>query len=289
VSVVLITGCSSGIGLETALAFAAGGASVAATMRDPSTSTELCRRAAAEGLEIEVVALDVTDDDSVVGAVDEIDRRLGPIDVLVNNAGVAYIGSVETIDIERARQIHETNFWGAVRTIRAVLPAMRERRGGVIVNVSSLAGRLPGAGYMAFYYSSKHALSAMTESLAVEVGPCGVRVVCVEPGSFATAVTEKGEWAATGSGPYAADESWMRAYYTATGEAGGDSREVAAAILAAVDDETTPLHVPVGEGTAGAVAGASRTAFEDWADATIARIETVSGPRPVSGGPSRGD
>src|SRR5687768_8382205 len=113
--VVLITGCSSGIGLEAALAFARRGDTVAASMRDPAGGDTLQRRAKEEGLEIDIVTLDVTDDESVVAAVRDVETRLGPIDVLVNNAGVGYPGPVETIDWERARAVYETNVWGPVR------------------------------------------------------------------------------------------------------------------------------------------------------------------------------
>src|SRR4029079_7710696 len=103
-------------------------------------------------------------------------------------AGIGYDGAVETVLEADARALMETNFWGAFRMIRAVLPEMRERRGGVIVNVSSLAGRIPGTLYNSMYAASKHALGTLSESLATEVGPFNVRVVCVEPGFFSTEI-----------------------------------------------------------------------------------------------------
>src|SRR5262245_22367505 len=235
-AVVVITGCSSGIGLETALAFAARGDSVAATVRDAWRADRLDQRAAGAGLGLDVTAMDVTSDATVTNAIEDVTRRLGPIDVLVNNAGAARLGPVETIPIDQARATDETNFWGPVRTIRAVLPAMRERHRGVIVNVTSLAARLPGVACNGFYYASKHALSALSESLAAEVGPFGVRVVCIEPGNVLTDLSIKNDWDHLNPGPYAADEAWIRKRYKASAAAGRDSRDVAAAILAAVDD-----------------------------------------------------
>ena len=142
-SVVLITGCSSGFGLEAALAFARRGDTVYATMRDLARADRLTGRADAEGLHLELLALDVDDDASVSAAVDEVEATHGAIDVLVNNAGVSHKGPVETIDIDQARALMETNLWGAVRTMRAALPAMRARAHGVIVNVTSAARGCP--------------------------------------------------------------------------------------------------------------------------------------------------
>ena len=120
-SVVLITGCSTGIGLETALAFARRGDTTYASMRNPARATRLLERAQADGLAVEVITLDVCDDASVAGAITQVEAEHGAIDVLVNNAGVGHDGPVETIEIDDARSVLETNFWGAVRTTRAAL------------------------------------------------------------------------------------------------------------------------------------------------------------------------
>jgi NAD(P)-dependent dehydrogenase (short-subunit alcohol dehydrogenase family) len=283
-SVVLITGCSSGIGLETALAFARRGDTVAASMRNPAGGDELHRRAKDEGLDIDVVTLDVTDDESVTSAVRDVETRIGPIDVLVNNAGVGYSGPIETIDLDRARAVMETNYWGPVRTIRAVLPSMRVRVSGVIINVSSTAGRVPGTGFNAFYGSSKHALGALTEALAMEVGAFGIRAVCIEPGFFATDIFSKSRWAdVDDSTPYADDDRWINTFYVTSGEAiGGDPASVATAIVSAVDDEHTPTHVLVGDDAhqfVGLVEGAGT--FEAWLPIATQIVEGVVGPRPV--------
>ena len=121
--VVLITGCSTGIGLATALAFARGGDTVVASMRNVAKADPLMKRAADEGLTVGLVQLDVTDDASVTAAVVEVEKLHGAVDVVVNNAGVGYDGPIETIDIDRARAVYEANVWGPVRVSRAVIRA----------------------------------------------------------------------------------------------------------------------------------------------------------------------
>ena len=157
-SVVLITGCSSGFGLEAALAFARRGDTVCATMRSLAKADGLQKRAKAEGLTVHVHQLDVTDPASVTQAVSDVVAEHGRIDVLVNNAGVAYSGAVETMRVERALAAMDTNFWGAFRMIQEVVPAMRQQRSGVVINVSSVAGRVPATAYTSMYAASKHAL-----------------------------------------------------------------------------------------------------------------------------------
>jgi NAD(P)-dependent dehydrogenase (short-subunit alcohol dehydrogenase family) len=282
-SVVLVTGSSSGIGLETALAFARRGDMTYASMRSPEGAPALAGRARAEGLTLDVLALDVTDEASVTSAVRGIEDRHGAVDILVNNAGIDHSGSVETLPIERARAIVETNLWGPVRTSRAALPAMRARGAGVIVNVSSLAGRVPGTPYGGFYAASKHALAALSESLAAELGPFGVRVVCVEPGFVATEIFSK-SWShgTRAFDPYSADHRWVREFFVDRGErGGGDPRLVADAIVAAAHDRATPVHLLVGDDAATYVDVAARAGgYEGWATAVIDLFESVAGPRP---------
>lgn len=219
---VLITGCSSGIGLETALAFARRGDHTYASMRNPEKAARLRERAAAENLEVEVLALDVTDDASVAAAVQLVEERHGAVDVLVNNAGITYAGAIEVTPIEQARAVMETNFWGVLRTIRAALPAMRARGGGVIVNVSSLAGRVWSVPYGGFYSASKAGIGSLSEALAGEVEQFGVRVVCIEPGSFATDVqTNAFNRELSEEDPYSADEAWLTRFMVRIAEAGG--------------------------------------------------------------------
>jgi NAD(P)-dependent dehydrogenase (short-subunit alcohol dehydrogenase family) len=284
VAVVLITGCSSGIGLEAALAFAARGDTAVASMRNPAKAGTLRERAAAEGLTVDLVTLDVTDDASVTAAVVEVEQRHGPIDVLVNNAGVGYAGPVETIDLERARALVETNFWGPVRTMRAVLPSMRERGSGVIVNVSSVAGRVPGTPYQGFYGASKHALGALTEAMVMELEPFGVRFVLIEPGFFATSIMENGDGTTVPAGPYATDQRWITDFYEKSLEdAGGDPAVVGDRIVTAAHDPESPLHQLVGDDAVMFVdLVAQAGTVEAWIPMGESIAASLAGPRPVA-------
>ncbi len=174
--VVLITGCSTGFGLLTALRFQREGWTTVSTMRTPAKADERLA---------EVVALDVTSDESVRAAVDGVLARHGRIDVVVNNAGLGMRGAMEDVSVDEAKAVFETNVWGVHRMLHAVLPAMRAQGSGVIVNVSSLAG-LVARPFGGAYSASKHALEAISESLHHEVRPFGIRVAVVEPGQFET-------------------------------------------------------------------------------------------------------
>ena len=282
--VVLITGCSTGIGLESALGFARQGDTVFASMRNQKKSGQLQERAAAEGLEVEMLTLDVTDDASVVAAVAEVEQRHGAVDVLVNNAGVGFSGPVESIDIDRARAIVETNLWGAVRTIRAVLPKMRERETGTIINVTSVAGRVPGTPYQSFYAASKHGLGALSESLQFEVAPYGIRVACIEPGFFATEIFANSEIAKVDlTTPYGPDHAWLDDFYLKSGEAaGGDPAVVAEAIVKAANDPAPPIHTLVGDDAVLFVDLVNQAeSFEGWVPVATQIVESAAGPRPV--------
>jgi NAD(P)-dependent dehydrogenase (short-subunit alcohol dehydrogenase family) len=188
--VVLITGCSSGIGLASARRFAAAGFRVYASVRRPDSAAELRAEAAARGWALTTPTLDVTSDPSVNDAVAAIIAEAGRIDVLVNNAGYYLLGPLEEITPDELRAQLETNVVGVLRVTRAVLPAMRERRAGAIVNMSSVSGRvaLPVA---APYHASKWALEALVEGLRYEVAAFGVRVTMIEPGPFKTALHAK--------------------------------------------------------------------------------------------------
>jgi NAD(P)-dependent dehydrogenase (short-subunit alcohol dehydrogenase family) len=175
--VAVITGASSGIGRATALALHEAGFDVIATMRNPAAGQELpCR----------VERLDVTDDASV----DDLFDRVGPVDVLVNNAGVGGPGSCEETTINDLRDVMEANFFGAVRCTKKVIKPMREAGRGCIVNVTSVAGRVVAAMQSA-YTASKFALEGWSESLAEELIPFGVRVAIVEPGVVFTPIFDK--------------------------------------------------------------------------------------------------
>ncbi len=178
--VILVTGCSSGIGRATALEAALRGHRVFATARNRSDLTELERRE-----NLQALALDVTDAGSIRTAVEAVLSRAGRIDALVNNAGYGQYGAVEDVSIDEWRAQFEVNLFGAIAVLQAVLPAMRRARSGTLVNVSSVAGRF-AVPFAAPYSATKHALEAVSDALRVELSPFGIRVVLVEPGPVTT-------------------------------------------------------------------------------------------------------
>ncbi len=190
-STALVTGTSSGIGLATAVSLARAGHVVAATMRNLDRAGDLRKIAAEEQLSVDIEALDVDDDASVRGAFAAIAARHGPIDILVNNAGIPGGGAIEETPVESFREVMETNYFGALRCIKEVVPGMRKRKRGTIVNVTSVAGRNASAP-LASYAASKWALEALSECLAQEMRAFNVRVAIVEPGVIATSIFGKG-------------------------------------------------------------------------------------------------
>jgi NAD(P)-dependent dehydrogenase (short-subunit alcohol dehydrogenase family) len=199
-SIALVTGTSTGIGLATAVTLARGGHTVIATMRNLASAGKLQKIVTVEKLPVTLAALNVDDDASVDSALGNVLAEHGRLDVLVNNAGVGGVGSVEEDSTARFREVMETNFFGALRCIKAVVPGMRERRQGCIVNVTSLSGRLalaPAAAYCA----SKFALEALSECLAQEMKAFNVRVAIIEPGVIATPIFSKAKPIPKGS-PY---------------------------------------------------------------------------------------
>jgi NAD(P)-dependent dehydrogenase (short-subunit alcohol dehydrogenase family) len=187
-SCVLVTGSNRGIGLATALALGRTGHNVYATMRNLDRGGELRAAIAKEKLPIEVYAMDVDSDASVTSAIAAIRSKAGFVDCLVNNAGVFIGGSIEELGMDDFKAVMETNYFGAVRCIRALLPDMRKRRSGCVINVTSVAGRIALAP-MAPYTASKFALEALSETLAQELKPFNIRVAIVEPGIIDTAMS----------------------------------------------------------------------------------------------------
>jgi NAD(P)-dependent dehydrogenase (short-subunit alcohol dehydrogenase family) len=182
---IVITGTSSGIGLATALELGRAGHKVYATMRNPARAPQLGEQVAHEALPVSILTMDIDSDQSVADCFAAIDRQVDSIDVLVNNAGIERHGSIEELPIEDFRAIMEPNYFGALRCIRRVVPGMRERKSGCIIRVTSVAGKIalpPLGGYAA----SKFALEALSEALAGELKPFGVRVAIVEPGIIET-------------------------------------------------------------------------------------------------------
>ena len=195
---VIVTGCSSGIGRATAAHLAQKGWTVYATARRPESIADL------EASGCKTLALDVTDEPSMVAAVKTVEEAEGAIDALVNNAGIQEIGAIETVPMDRVRALFETNVFGAARLTQLVLPGMRERGAGRIVTIGSMNGRFtwPGTGY---YCATKHALEAISDALRHEVRPFGIDVVLIEPGFVKTPLGESAADRRTedDGGPYA--------------------------------------------------------------------------------------
>lgn len=233
--VVLVTGASSGIGRATAEHLAAAGHIVYGTSRRPENHAASWR----------MIALDVRDDASVEAAVSLVLGEQGRIDVLVNNAGLVMAGAVEETSSGEARDQFETNVLGVIRTVRAVLPGMRSRGQGVIVNVGSLAGRV-GMPFQGLYSASKFALEGLTEALRQEAAPFGVTVTLVAPGDTATPVVDNRVRAAGAmqpDSPYRAAFDKVIARMEADERAGAPPERVAAAIGAIVAGGTAPRVV----------------------------------------------
>lgn len=190
---IVVTGSSSGFGQKAVKDFADKGYQVFATMRGP-TGKNATVKAELEAYSdsIHVVDMDVTHDESVKTAIAGVLEKAGKIDVLLNNAGVMYLGITEAFSIAQAREQMETNYYGAMRTIQAVLPAMREARSGLIINTSSMVGQI-SAPYFSTYAATKHALEGYLQGLRYEVAPFGIDIAIVQPGPFPTGLSASGQ------------------------------------------------------------------------------------------------
>lgn len=239
----LITGTSTGIGMATALAFARAGHRVAATMRNPGAAPGLAETAARERLAVTVVPMDVDADASVVEGVARIERDLGPIDVLVNNAGIERMGSVEELPLAEFRAVMETNYFGVIRCLQAILPRMRQRRSGCIINVASVAGHVATAP-MAAYTASKFALESLSECLAQEVKAFNIRVAIIEPGIIDTRMARH-IGVASAPSPYA-HQRRMAALFATSLRTPVPPSLVADKILEVAASDTNQLRHPVG-------------------------------------------
>jgi NAD(P)-dependent dehydrogenase (short-subunit alcohol dehydrogenase family) len=233
---VLITGCSTGIGRETAAHLAAKGWTVYATARSPESIADLAESGC------KTLALDVTDEGSMRAAVEAVEAAEGAVGALINNAGYSQSGAVETLDLDAVRAQFETNVFGLVRMCQLVLPGMRRQRRGRIVNISSIGGKLvfPGGGA---YHGTKHAVEAFSDALRFEVKGFGVDVVIVEPGliktEFATAATTALHAGNSDDGPYehfnrAVGAATVGAYEGPAARLGGGPEKVAKAIEKAI-------------------------------------------------------
>lgn len=263
-----ITGCSSGFGRLLALAAARRGDRVIATARNVAAIAELAEPF--DGRMI-VLPLDVTDASAAKAAVAAAVERFGGFDVLVNNAGYGLFGAIEEGTPEEYRPMFETNVFGLIETTRAALPVLR-RSGGTIVNMSSGAG-IAGSGGGGYYHAAKFAVEGISEALADELKPFGIRVLIVEPGPFRTEFLGRSITMAANQMPEYAATSRANYRDTNNGRQAGDPDKAIAVILQAVDADEAPLHLPLGP-AAHAIAERKLAAFrrdiDAWRDVTIA-------------------
>jgi NAD(P)-dependent dehydrogenase (short-subunit alcohol dehydrogenase family) len=266
----LITGCSSGIGREIALAALARGGRVAVTARKPATVEDLV---AAHSDRSIALALDVTDREQVAHAVRETERAFGGIDVLVNNAGYGYMAAVEEGEDDEVRAMFDTNYFGVVDMTKAVLPGMRARGSGRIINISSMTGLVANPPNV-YYSSTKFALEALTEGLAKEVAPFGIHVSAVEPGAIRTDWSTRSMKETRQSiDAYAETVGARKALIKLAGSKfPGDPRRVAEAVVMLSELDEPPLHLLLGHDVFKAfrekLAGLMES-VEEWKDVTL--------------------
>ena len=259
----LITGAARGIGLRIVEAALAAGDAVVATSRDVSA----LRERFAGNASLLPAALDVTDERQAAAAVAAALQRFGHIDVLVNNAGFGLLGAVEEASADEVRRLYETNVFGLLNVTRAALPAMRERRRGHVINVSSVGGLRSGPGF-GVYCSTKFAVEGLSEALHAELAPLGVHVTVIEPGYFRTEFLDGSSL--TVSPRVLAD------YATTAGKTReaavrinlnqpGDPKRLAQAVLTLVASPTPPLRLPLGTDTLQAIADGNAYAAAETA------------------------
>jgi NAD(P)-dependent dehydrogenase (short-subunit alcohol dehydrogenase family) len=259
---ILITGTNSGIGLATTLELARSGHRVYATMRNPARAGELSNQVVREGLPVSILTMDVDSDESVEECFAGIYGRAEHIDVLVNNAGIERHGSIEELPMDDFRAAMETNYFGALRCIRQVVPHMREAGSGCIVNVSSVAGKI-ACSPLTPYMASKHALEALSEALAGEMKPFGVRVAIVQPGIIETAMPKAIAEAAPSRYPHARN---FAAPFRASLNQPVPPSLVGVAIRTIVESGTWQLRHPVGPDAAPFLNWRAGMTDEQWVD-----------------------
>ncbi|MFC8346506.1 oxidoreductase [Streptomyces sp. NPDC057280] len=248
----LITGASSGFGRAIAEAALADGDVVVGAARRPEALDDLV---AAHPDQVEALRLDVADTAAAEAAVRDVVARHGRIDVLVNNAGRTHVGAFEETGEDELRALFDVHVFGPAALVRAVLPSMRERRSGAIVQMSSMGGQMSFAGFSA-YSGTKFALEGMSEALADEVAEFGIKVLIVEPGAFRTGLFEKDRaGVSTDSGVYSKVSTTRGFVSGGDGTQPGDPAKAAAVILAALRAENTPLRLPLGDDGVTAVLG----------------------------------
>jgi NAD(P)-dependent dehydrogenase (short-subunit alcohol dehydrogenase family) len=261
--VTVVTGANSGIGRATALHLAESGHVVFGTVRAVARAGKLRDAAEERGVGVELVELDIADDRSVRDGFREVFERAGRVDHLVNNAGIGGNAVVEEMTSERLLEVVNVDVMGAVRCAQAVLPNMRERGSGTIVNVTSVAGRI-GAIAQGPYVAAKWALEGLSEQLAIEVAPFGVRVAIIEPGVTKSSIFGKNTDAPNETGAYDEHYARMLQMYAAGYLHASDAAEVAHVIHEAIHTGTPKLRYPVSWGGVGITSGRAAMSDEDW-------------------------
>ena len=264
----LITGCSTGFGREIARAALEAGHSVVVTARRADAVQDFVDEFGDRAL---AVALDVTDAGQVAGAVAAAEDAFGGIDVLVNNAGHGYLSAVEEGEDAEVRKLFDVNYFGAVDMIKAVLPGMRARGSGHIVNMSSMTGLVANPPN-AYYSSTKFALEAVTEALATEVRPLGIKVTAIEPGAFRTDwATRSMKESATPIADYADVAARKDLIKQFADHLPGDPRKVAEAVLMVTELDDPPLRLLLGRDVLKAMRdkiAATSASIEEWKSVT---------------------
>lgn len=247
--VALVTGSSSGIGFETSLALAREGYYTYSTMRYVTKGNTIKDVAKKENLKIEILELDVNKDETIRNCVNQILKEKNRIDILVNNAGYGLFGCLEDISMEELKAQFETNFFGVVRMLQAVLPVMRKQKSGIVVNVSSVAGRI-GFPVSPAYISSKFALEGLSESLRYELMPFGIKVVIIEPGVIKTNFMSSVKRAAKTDSVYKEITNKVISGITMMAGMGTPAEEVAKTIMKAIESENPLPRYSVGNDAA---------------------------------------
>ncbi|WP_277345877.1 SDR family oxidoreductase [Paenibacillus sp. HB172176] len=271
--IAILTGTSSGFGMLSAIVLAKQSYRVIATMRNTEKAGELLTRAKAAGVTERLVvrALDVTDPLSIERVVAETLEQHKRIDLLVNNAGVAVGGFVEEVAMDDWRKQMETNFFGLVAMTQSVIPAMRRQRGGQIINVGSISGRIGFPGY-APYAASKFAVEGFSESLRHELAPHGIVVSIIEPGAYRTGIWDKGLSAIAGSSdsPYADRLQAIMRYSRQAAAASSDPQQVADLVGRLASMSSPRLRYPIGRGSRLALLGKALLPWR-WFESIIER------------------
>jgi NAD(P)-dependent dehydrogenase (short-subunit alcohol dehydrogenase family) len=264
----LITGCSAGFGRELAVAALAAGDRVMATARKPDLLADLAETG---GDRVRAAALDVTDEAQVADVVARTVAEFGRVDVVVNNAGHGSVGAVEELELADLRSLMDTMFFGAVAVTKAALPLLRAQGSGTIVQMSSMGGQVTMPGFGA-YCAAKYALEGLSEALAAEVRPLGIRVLIVEPGAFRTQFGGHRMHRSRALDAYAGTTGATRAAVDSMdGTQPGDPRKAARAILHVVDHPEPPLRLALGNDAVDAIA-----AHHDRLRADLAGWEKLS-------------